>query len=159
MVRVDVFQKNGKYQLVPIYVHHFAAEKLPNKAIIGGKPESEWEEMKEQDFLFSLYRNDFVRIKGKKEEVSGYYAGTDRSTGAIHIRAHDNSPSFGKDGLMRGIGVKTLLAFEKYTVDYFGNILPKQPPGIREKRVDLAYRDDPEPGAAEPVEGTVAAGK
>jgi CRISPR-associated endonuclease Csn1 len=157
MVRVDVFQKNGKYFLVPVYVHHFAAKELPNKAILSGKPEEQWEVMYDRDFLFSLYRNDFVRIKNKKEDITGYYVTTDRANGSIALRAHDNNPSFGKDGLMRGIGVKTLLAFEKYTVDYFGNILPKQPPGIREKRVGLANSDDSESSTTEPVERAAAA--
>lgn len=121
MVRVDVFQKDGRFELVPVYVHHFAQEKLPNRAIVAFKPEEEWREMSEEDFLFSFYRNDLVRIKSKKEEVIGYYVGTHRGSGSIKIRAHDSDPHFGKDGVKEGVGVKTLLAFEKYSVDYFGN--------------------------------------
>jgi CRISPR-associated endonuclease Csn1 len=143
MVRVDVFQKNGKYFLVPIYVHHFAGKELPNRAVLQGKPEDEWEEMDDKDFLFSLYRNDYVRLKSKKETIEGYYVGIDRATGAMSIRSHDNDPSFGKDGVLR-TGVKSLLGFEKYAVDYFGTITPKQSPGIREKRIGLAHGHDPE---------------
>jgi len=155
MVRVDVFQKNGKYFLVPIYVHHFAAKELPNKAIMQGKHEEEWEVMDDKDFIFSLYKNDLVRIKSKKEDYLGYYLGTDRSTGAISVRTHDNDPGFGKDGITR-IGVKTLLAFEKYTVDYFGNISPEGSPGIREQRLGLAHSDDSESSEAEPIERSAA---
>lgn len=165
MVRVDVFQKDGKYQLVPIYAHHFAQDQLPNKAIVAFKPEDEWLEVNDEDFLFSLYRNDLVRIRSKKEDFIAYYHSAHRGTGNINLRAHDNDGSFGKNGMREGIGVKTLLAFEKYTVDYFGNIFPQdqsgnlKSPGIREKRVGVAHRHDSEPCEAEPETGAVAAGK
>jgi len=159
MVRVDVFLKEGKYFLVPIYVHHFAQDRLPNKAIFQGKTEDEWPEMDDKDFIFSLYKNDLVRVKkNEKEEFWGYYVGTDRATGNVSFKAHDGSPAFGKDGSKRS-GVKTLLAFEKYSVDYFGNIFPKTSPGIREKRRDVAQRDDSKSGAAEPVQRSVATGE
>jgi CRISPR-associated endonuclease Csn1 len=155
MIRVDVFQKDGKFQLVPIYVHHFALPELPNKAIVAYKDENDWVEMRNEDFLFSLYRNDLVSIKSKKEEALGYYVGTDRSTGAIILRAHDNDSSFGKDGLMRGIGVKTLLAFEKYSVDYFG----RKHRIKKELRLGVAHGNDTESGETEPFQGAVAAGE
>lgn len=155
MVRVDVFQKDGKFQLVPVYVHHFTQKRLPNKAIVANKDEKDWLEMDDKDFLFSLYRNDLVRIKSKKEDITGYYAGTHRGTGAINIRTHDNDPAFGKDGIKEGIGVKTLLAFEKYSVDYFGNKRRIK----RELRLGVANSDDSESGEAEPVQKAAAAGE
>jgi CRISPR/Cas system Type II protein with McrA/HNH and RuvC-like nuclease domain len=54
MSRVDVFTKEGKYYLVPIYVADCAKEELPNKAIVAGKGK-EWIEMDgSYQFLFSL---------------------------------------------------------------------------------------------------------
>lgn len=153
MVRVDVFKKDGKFQLVPIYVHHFAQKTLPNKAIVAFKDEKDWIEQNEEDFLFSLYRNDLVYIKSKKEEFWGYYVGTHRGTGNINIRTHDNDPDFGKNGVKEGIGVKTLLAFHKYSVDYFGD----KHKIIQEKRIGVAQCHDPESGSPEPLERTVAA--
>lgn len=141
MVRVDVFRKDNKFWLVPVYVHHFAQGTLPNRAIIAFKDENEWEEMKDEDFIFSLYRNDVVKVTLKKETVFGYYAGTHRGTGCINIRVHDNDPSFGKNGTQEGIGVKTALSFEKYSVDYFGNIRKVE----REVRRGVADLDDSEP--------------
>jgi len=159
MVRVDVFLKEGKYYLVPIYVHHFAQDKLPNKAIVANKPEDEWPEMDDRDFIFSLYKNDLVMIRSKKEEFWGYYAGTDRSVASISIKCHDADKSVWNSGQKTGIGVKTLLSFEKYSVDYFGNIFPKHSPGIREKRRGVAQRDDSKSGAAEPVQRAAATGE
>ncbi len=151
MVRVDVFQKNGKYFLVPIYVHHFVKDKLPNKAIMQGKDEKDWIEMDDADFIFSLCKNDLLKIKSKKEEFFAYYAGTDRATGNISIRTHDRDPSFGKDGMRKGLGVKTLLSFEKYSVDYFGNKSRIK----KEKRLGVAQCDDSKPSKDQLKTGAV----
>jgi CRISPR-associated endonuclease Csn1 len=154
-IRIDVFKKNGKFFVVPIYVHHFAEDLLPNKAIVAHKDDESWEEMNSKDFLFSLYKNDLVRIKSKTEDYFAYYMGTvDRSTGNISIRTHDSDPSFGKDGTTR-TGVKTLLAFEKYSVDYFGN----KHRILKEQRLGVAYGDDSESSEAEPETRSVAAGE
>lgn len=133
MVRVDVFQKDGKYCLVPIYVADILKPELPNKACVAYKPYEEWEEMKDEDFIFSLYPNDLVHIKHKKTikltnmnkdstlpptqedtDFYLYYKGMDISTGSLSFINHDNT--YG----IRGFGIKTLLIFEKYTVDVLG---------------------------------------
>lgn len=134
MLRVDVFTKGGKFHLVPVYVHH-KVKGLPDRAIIQGRDETEWTLIDESfGFCFSLYPNDLVRISLKSEHHLGYYAGCDRSTGAVSIWAHDRNQKVGKDGLIRGIGVKTAVAVEKFHVDVLGNLYPAPP----EKRRDLA---------------------
>jgi CRISPR-associated endonuclease Csn1 len=132
-VRVDVFLKGGKYFLVPIYVHQLSQKTLPNKAITAGKDEKDWPEMVEEDFIFSLYKNDLVKIKTKKEEIEGYYIGVHRGTGSINLRTHDNSKEI-------SAGIKSSLSFEKYTVDYFGNKSRVK----REKSRGVAQCDDSE---------------
>ena len=118
MVRVDVFEKDNKNYLVPIYVSDFARNELPNKAIVQGKPEEQWIEMnKEYKFKFSLYPNDLVKIKRKNEkEFYAYYCSTHRGTGAINLLAVNG------ESKIEGIGVKSLEIFEKYQVDILGNI-------------------------------------
>lgn len=153
MVRVDVFKKDGKYHLVPIYVHHFAAKSLPNKAIVAFKDENDWPEMDDVNFLFSLHKNEYVKITTKKEVIEGYYNGTHRGTGSINIRTHDSDPAFGKAGIKEGIGVKTALSLEKYTVDYFGNRFKID----KETRNGVAHSDDSESGEAEPVQRAAGA--
>ncbi len=134
MLRVDVFAKAGKFHLVPVYVHHRVTG-LPNRAIVAFKDEDEWTLVDDSfQFLFSLYPNDYVRVALKKEQFSGYYAGADRSTGAISLWTHDRNHSIGKDGLIRGIGVKTAINVEKFNVDVLGNVYPAPP----EARRDLA---------------------
>lgn len=128
MLRVDVFRhkKDKKYHLVPVYVHHAVAEELPIRAIVASKDEDDWTLIDEVnfDFCFSLYPNDLVKVSLKKEASLGYYAGCDRSTGAISLWIHDRNKGTGKDGLIRGIGVKTALCIEKFHVDALGNIYP-----------------------------------
>ena len=123
MIRVDVFQKNGRHYLVPIYVADFVQGVLPNRAIVAHKPKSEWDVMDESyQFLFSLYQNNYVRVvsKGKKGVVEGYYQGCDSANGAIAIWTHDRQKSIGEDGLNRGVGVKTAISIEKFHVDVLG---------------------------------------
>ncbi|MBI1906708.1 MAG: type II CRISPR RNA-guided endonuclease Cas9 [Rhodocyclales bacterium] len=124
MLRVDVFAKDGKFHLVPVYVHHRVTG-LPNRAIVQGREEDSWTEIDHSfAWCFSLYPNDLVRITLKAGGHFGYYASTDRSTGAISIWAHDRDQTIGKDGLIRSIGVKTALNVEKFHVDLLGNIYP-----------------------------------
>ncbi|WP_042428610.1 type II CRISPR RNA-guided endonuclease Cas9 [Comamonas granuli] len=124
MLRVDVFTKAGKFHLVPVYVHHRVTG-LPNRAIVAFKNEDEWTQIDDSfAFLFSIYPNDFLRVTLKKERFDGYYSSTDRSTGAVTLWAHDRAASVGKDGLIRGIGVKTALSIEKFNVDVLGHIYP-----------------------------------
>ena len=135
MLRVDVFNKAGKFHLVPVYVHHRVTG-LPNRAIVAFKDEEEWTLVDDSfQFCFSLYPNDFVRIQQKgKTAISGYYASCHRGTGNLNVWAHDRNQQVGKDGMIEGIGVKTALSLEKFNVDVLGNRYPAPP----EQRRDLA---------------------
>lgn len=134
MLRVDVFTKAGKFHLVPVYVHHRVTG-LPDRAVVAFKDEDEWTQIDESfDWCFSLYPNDLLRIKLKKESYMGYYASCNRSTGAVNLWAHDRNVNVGKDGFIESIGVKTAVSIEKLHVDTLGNIYPAPP----EKRRGLA---------------------
>jgi CRISPR-associated endonuclease Csn1 len=134
MLRVDVFTKSGKFHLVPVYVHH-RVNGLPNRAIVAYKDEDEWTLIDGSfEFCFSMHPNDLVRVNLKHESPFGYFSGCDRSTGAISLWAHDRNQNVGKDGLIRGIGVKTALSVEKFHVDVLGTCYPATP----ETRRDLA---------------------
>jgi CRISPR-associated endonuclease Csn1 len=115
MPRVDVFTKDSKYYLVPIYVADFAKQELPNKAIVAGK-DKEWVVMDESyRFLFSLAKNDLVALKVKsKEEFFGYFRGTHSGTAGITVRKIDS------DEEDSGIGSKTAIYIKKYTIDPLG---------------------------------------
>lgn len=130
MWRVDVFHKAGKYYLVPIYQSdRRKGGELPNQAATAGKNREAWEVMDETyDFCFSLCLNDMVKLKTRKEAYLGYFAGLDVSTGAINILSHDRNRNAGKEGLYRGLGVKTgVVLFEKWNVDVLGNLYLSAP--------------------------------
>lgn len=136
MVRVDVFQKHGRFFLVPVYVADVMRGQLPDRAILANMPESAWPVMDETyRFLFSLYPFDLVRVKTKKEEYFGYYRMTDRSTGAIVLTRPNCSQEDDKTG------VKLATGFEKYVVDVLGEYhLVK-----KEVRRGLESRGDQQP--------------
>ena len=122
MVRTDVFAKKNKkgkeeFYLVPVYVTDTIKNKLPNKAVVQGKPESEWIEMDETfSFKFSLFLDDYVKIKKGEEVICGYYSGLDRATASISMVSHDRSEKY------RGIGAKSLDYIKKFTVSPLGEL-------------------------------------
>lgn len=124
MLRADIFTKAGKFHAVPVYVADAVKAELPNRAVVAFKPEEEWTVMDETyQFLFSLHPNDWVTIRYKNApERSGYYAGLDRSGGTIDLWLHDRNQSLAEKGLLRGNGIKTALAVEKYHVDLLGSL-------------------------------------
>lgn len=138
MVRIDVFFVPGDgYYFVPIYVADTLKPVLPNLACVAFKPQAEWREMRDKDFLFSLYPNDLIRIThkhGLKLSVTGkesslppavevkesllYYISANISVACISCRNHDNSYE------VKSLGVKTLEKLEKFTVDVLGEVHP-----------------------------------
>lgn len=144
MVRIDVFHvENDGYYFVPIYVADTVKKQLPNKACVAFKDYNDWKEMKDSDFIFSLYPNDLVKITAKKDmsftvaqkestlppkklmnEVLVYYNSANISTASIKVFLHDHAYE------LEGLGIKTLKSIEKYTVDVLGNVYKVQ----KEKR-------------------------
>lgn len=132
MVRIDVFYvENDGYYFVPIYVADTVKPELPNKAVVQAR---EWKEMDDKDFVFSLYPNDAVLVKSKKEiklkvklkdstlpkehncnNELLYYSGADISNASLNLETHDSAYR------IHGMGIKSLLSFEKYEVDPLGN--------------------------------------
>ena len=129
MLRVDIFTDGKRFHAVPLYVADAVRTELPNRAVVAFKPEDEWTLMDASAgyrFLFSLHANDWVQVSLKGENLPrvGYFSGLDRSTGAISLWAHDRNQAVGKDGLIRGIGIKTALSVEKFHVDLLGSLYP-----------------------------------
>lgn len=138
MVRIDVFHVEGDgYYWVPIYIADTLKPELPNRAVVANKPYGQWKEMKDEDFIFSLYPNDLVEIRHKKTlklavsnkggslpesiEVSSallYYKGANIAGGQISCVTHDGAYS------VSSLGIKTLASMTKYTVDVLGEYHP-----------------------------------
>lgn len=147
MIRIDIFTKNNENYIVPVYVSDAYAKVLPNKAIASGKDKENWIEMDDSyTFLFSLYRNDLIKIKrnenikaikniGSKTQLIEindcflYYRSTDISSGTISAFSHDREIS------ARGIGIRKTITFEKYLIDILGNISKVK----KEKRMPISF--------------------
>ncbi|WP_168190436.1 type II CRISPR RNA-guided endonuclease Cas9 [Luteithermobacter gelatinilyticus] len=116
MAYVKVYEKDGKFYLCPVYVKDVMTGREPDRLIVQGKIEEDWRQVDESyRFKFDLFKNDYVVLENHKEErIEGYYINTDRATGQIRLRIHDNS---GKE--LRP-GVQRMKSFEKYYVDVFG---------------------------------------
>lgn len=127
MYRVDVFEKNGKYYLVPIYqIDRQPHRPLPNAAAVANKSRKDWLIMDETyQFKFSLSANDVVYLKRKNDEYFGYFAGLNIASAAITIRSHDRNIHAGKNGEWGGLGViRNIEKFEKWHVDMLGRCYP-----------------------------------
>ncbi len=134
MVRLDVFYVEGEgYYFVPIYVADTIKETLPRKGCITKREYSQWKNLKDDEFVFSLYPNDLIYIKREKpfklnccqkestldkEKVQTeellYYVGFDIATACLKGITNDNTYE------CRSIG-KTTTSIEKYEVDVLGN--------------------------------------
>lgn len=154
MVRCDVFYvENDGYYFVPIYVADTVRSDLPNLAPTRSKDKNTgkklYKEMGTENFVFSLYKYDLIRIYSKNDirldvvnkksslaskiSVDGdkglfmYYDGFDVCRVTLSGIVHDNTYEF------RSIG-KTMQRIEKYEVDMLGKVTKIK----KEKRTDFS---------------------
>ncbi|WP_286908233.1 type II CRISPR RNA-guided endonuclease Cas9 [Clostridium sp. UBA1652] len=117
IARIDIYSKEGKYFVVPVYVHQIASGIIPKKAVVAAKSEKDWINIDESyEFEFYLHKNDLIEIKyGNKKGYFGYFDSFDVGTGALTIEEHDSSKQY------RGVGVKVgVTKFNKYDVTVLG---------------------------------------
>ncbi len=118
MPRVDVFLENGKYYLVPIYTMDFAKGQLPLIA----QPSDRL--MKKENFVFSLYKDDYVNVVNEQGECwEGYFKQYTAQTGQIFIESHDRSAQYTvnkQPASQKKINCNTFKLFEKYQIDILG---------------------------------------
>ncbi|NMM63709.1 type II CRISPR RNA-guided endonuclease Cas9 [Clostridium sp. P21] len=118
MVRIDIYEKENKYFVVPVYRYQLAKGIIPKKAVLRNYQEEQWPTMDESyKFKFSIYKNDLIEIKyEKKSGYFGYYDGFNRHTDSLTIQNHDRSEEY------EGVGIKLgVVEFNKYQVDVLGN--------------------------------------
>ncbi|MEM5686121.1 hypothetical protein AAHB64_32015 [Bacillus toyonensis] len=70
IARTDVFKKDEKYYLIPIYTIDLMKNILPQKAITAGKGYEDWTTIDPSfTFLFSLFPNDLIQIVPSKNKT------------------------------------------------------------------------------------------
>ncbi len=116
MAWTEVYEKDGKFYLLPIYTWQVATKEWPQGLITANKSEDGWDKLEEgHNFLFSLFKNDFLILENKKGiKEEGYFKRTDRATGTITFEEHKGETKY-------RFGVKTMKSFRKYHIDLFGN--------------------------------------
>ena len=128
MVRVDVFSKDKRYFLVPIYAWQVADRirwpQPPTQAIKQDALESDWPIIDHTfAFHFSLYSGaliEVLRIDRSERVVEnhlGYFRAVDRSNGRV---SYSPPSEFASDKQLR-FKTKTLSSFRKFHVDRLGN--------------------------------------
>lgn len=117
MIRFDLFKKDNKFYAIPVYAHHVVQGELPNKVINPAKPYSQWRELDETyHFLFSMQKNDLIKLKFKNgEELFGYYIMLDSAVASVTIVNHLNNEKSRKS-------IMSCLDIEKWSVDVLGNL-------------------------------------
>lgn len=135
MYRIDIFTKNNKYYVIPVYMKDVYAHKLPNKFVVSKKP---WINLDDSyQFKFSLYQNDLVKIKWNKDinfskvnenpnsnkpnkinlnEGLFYYNSFNINNNSIKILTSDRCY------FKTGCGIQKLQSIEKYYVDIMGKV-------------------------------------
>lgn len=115
-VRIDIFKVNGKYKIVPVYRHQLT--KGLSNISIGSNSDISKLIVKDEDFIFSLFKNDTIVFETKNSEVFfASYISTDSSTGAIKVKLFE-------DGCLveKRLGIVNLNSLEKVEVDVLGKM-------------------------------------
>jgi len=135
MPRIDIFRHKTKmkYYVVPIYTYNFVEDTLPNKAIVSGKNKDgspkPWLEMDEEyEFIISIFKNELIEIKTKKEIIRGYFVSAHSGTGALELKSHNNKENdifkIDKSSILstKSAGIQNAIYVKKFQVDALGNI-------------------------------------
>lgn len=118
MLHVNVHNHKGKYLIEPAY------------AISENKRVNQRNNPDNSALLFSLSKNDYIRISMGSTTHEGYFVMYE-SDGRMTLRAHDQ-PLPDKKYFRKGIA--SALRIEKFHIDVLGNLFPAKP----ETRGDLA---------------------
>lgn len=118
MLHVDVYRAGQRYIIEPAYAVDDSIRVKPRHL-----PDN-------AEFLFSLTKNEFVRITLRSERYEGYFVMYE-SDGRLTLRAQDQ-PKPDKSYFRKSVADAALI--EKFHIDVLGNRYPAPP----EKRRDLA---------------------
>ncbi|RHW43473.1 type II CRISPR RNA-guided endonuclease Cas9 [Neobacillus notoginsengisoli] len=122
LVRIDLFRKDNKYSIVPIYVIDTAEEDLPNRMVAARKGYHHWPELdKSFEFEFSVHPFDLIRIQSEKgdkiEDKFLYFATIDIDSNRLECK-EVNIPSVRN----ARFGLNSIISIEKYEVGILGDL-------------------------------------
>ncbi|WP_018922791.1 type II CRISPR RNA-guided endonuclease Cas9 [Salsuginibacillus kocurii] len=119
LVRIDFFQKDKKYVMVPIYTWDTIEPVLPDKYVVGGKGYQQWPKITEDyHFSASIYPYELIRVVTKKG-VDRFYYFSSLNIGKNVIKVIEcNIPH--QEYIE--IGVNSITLLEKYEMNVLGKI-------------------------------------
>ena len=128
--RVDVFMDDKRYKFVVFYSYHFHKNDMPNKALNGDQLTDN------AKFLFSLYKDDLIEFKRKKDEkpILAYFRYIE-SDGRINYQIHSKSE---QENTRLATG-PTLEFIKKYHVSVLGDYTEIK----HENRIGLIKKSSP----------------
>ena len=120
MVRTDVFEKEGKFLFVPIYVSDVVGSELPCLAITKKKPRDQWITIDDSyKFKCSISKNSLIKVirKNKDELIEhlGYVASNPDVFEARFKMIHHDGEDLG------AIPFSSIADIKKYKIDILGN--------------------------------------
>lgn len=119
LVRIDIFKKDGKYAMIPIYVIDTVKDMLPNKIVTSGRGYEQWKELDDTyEFQFSLHPYELVRVQRDQEDKFLYFNTIDIDGNRIIFR-EPNVPHKQTD---RRYSLGTIDLLEKYEVDVLSRV-------------------------------------
>ncbi len=90
MFRLDIYNVNGHYKIVPIYVVDLINKNFEH--YFQPMEKNVLEIAQEKDYLYSLYKDNFIKIVTENNEAfEGYLSQYNAQTGQIHIYSNDDS--------------------------------------------------------------------
>lgn len=117
LVRVDVFYRDGAYQIVPVHTHDVETRSEPPVLVAANrKYRSQWASLPpDAVFRFSLYRNTLVRITRRNGFITeGYFRSFEqRSVRLVLSDMMEPATSY-------GVAVGQTAFIEKFTTDRLG---------------------------------------
>lgn len=119
LVRVDLFIKDGKYHMIPIYVMDISLPNLPDRIVTSSKGYNKWKKLDDSyQFHFSLYPFDLVRMKIKDEDRFLYFSTIDIDSNRIILK----EPNFPHEQNDRRYSLGRIDLLEKYQIDILGGL-------------------------------------
>lgn len=127
MCRVDIFEKQGKYYCVPLYISDTINKELPNKAIKLRKSKENWIDMDESfSFKFSISKGSVLKFSTKEDgETKEYlgYAVPGLDVDSIRLELiYPDGKRFENGDKKKRFSVGKLSNIEKYRVDVLGKL-------------------------------------
>lgn len=119
LVRIDMFLKEGRYYMVPIYVLDTSLKELPDRIVTASRGYESWKRLNDSyKFQFSLHPYDLVRVKRGDDDKFLYFNSIDIDSNRIYFK----EPNYPHKQTERRFPLKSIEMLEKYKVGILGDL-------------------------------------